>query len=453
MVRSATVVAAAMAGLVLARAAPARELTFPVGEGDFTWESYEAFAAEHDFTGQTIQITATWTGQEKAYFESVLDYFRAATGAEVLYAGSDANAQNIIVSTRAGSPPDVAVVPQPGVVADLAAGGYLTPLGEEAREWVRENYAAGESWVDLGTYEGPDDEPAFYGIFYRVDLKSLVWYEPGSFAEAGYEVPETLEELRALTERIAAEGATPWCLGLGSGAASGWPGTDWVEDLLLRRESLEVYDGWIAGEVEFTDPRIVAAVEDYGWFARNDDFVDGGSSAAATTDFRDSAAGLFTFPPDCYMIKQATFLQSFFPEGTRVGTDVDFFYFPVNPGAEFGRPVMGSGTQFVITRDRPISHAFMAFLRTPIAHEIWMAQSSFQTPYLEAETAVFPTDAQRALNAILTEASSFRFDASDQMPAEVGTAAFWSEIINYTAGTADAESAMRRVQNVWDAVE
>ncbi len=159
-------------------------------------------------------------------------------------------------------------------------------------------------------------------------MKSLVWFVPEKFEEAGYEVPETMEDLKALTEQIVEDGGVPWCIGLGSGAATGWPATDWVEDMMLRVNPPEVYDQWVANEIPFNDPQVIAAIEEYGWFARNDAFVDGGSAAVATTDFRDSPQGLFGFPPKCYMHRQASFIPTFFPEGTEVGTDVDFFYFP-----------------------------------------------------------------------------------------------------------------------------
>jgi len=216
-------------------AAQAQELKFPPGEGDaFTWESYDSFADAHDLDGQTLTITGPWIGPDKELVDSVLAYFEAATGAAVEYSGSDSFEQDIVIAAQAGSAPNIAVFPQPGLAADLAGRGFLSPLGEETADWVRENYAAGDSWVDLGTYENADGTEELFGFFYKVDLKSLVWYVPDAFYEMGYEVPETMEDLRALTERIVADGGTPWCIGLGSGAATGWPATDWVEDLMLR---------------------------------------------------------------------------------------------------------------------------------------------------------------------------------------------------------------------------
>ncbi len=425
-----------------------QDLMFTPGEGDFSWDSYNAFADATDLTGQTLTITGPWIGADGDLVESVLAYFEAATGATVNYSGSDSFEQDIVISIQANSPPNIAVFPQPGLASDMAARGALTPLPDGTADWVRENYSAGDSWVDLGTYAGPDGEDALYGFFYKVDLKSLVWYSPEAFDEAGYDIPQSMEELQALTDQIVADGGTPWCIGLGSGAATGWPATDWVEDLLLRTQPPEVYDQRVANEIPFNDPRIVAAIEEFGHFARNDDYVAGGASSVATTDFRDSPAGLFTYPPECYMHRQASFIPTFFPEGA----DSDFFYFPSYADLDLGNPVLGAGTLWAITEDSPAAEAFISFLETPIAHEIWMAQSGFLTPFGSVNPDVFPTDAQRSMNDILLGATTFRFDGSDLMPGEIGAGAFWTGMVDYVSGES-AEDVATAIQDRWDSIQ
>ncbi|WP_099864014.1 ABC transporter substrate-binding protein [Pararhizobium haloflavum] len=436
-----------------ATGAVAQELMFAPGEDDaFNWESFDSFASEHDLSGESMSMTGPWTGSDAELFESVIAYFEEATGATVNYSGSDSFEQDIVISAEAGSAPNLAVFPQPGLAADMAARGFLSPLEQDTADWVLENYAAGESWVDLGTYEGEDGEDALYGFFYKIDVKSLVWFIPTAFEEAGYEIPETMEDLKGLTEQIVADGGTPWCIGLGSGAATGWPATDWVEDMMLRTQPPEVYDQWVSNEIPFDDPAVVGAIEEFGFFATNDDFVAGGSASVANTDFRESPAGLFSFPPECYMHHQASFIPTFFPEGTQVGTDVDFFYMPPYEAQDLGRPVLGAGTLFAITQDSEVARTFIDFLKTPIAHEIWMAQSGFLTPHTSVNAEVFPTDLQRNLNQILIDATTFRFDASDLMPGEIGAGAFWTGMVDYVGG-ADAETVAADIQQRWDSIE
>lgn len=430
----------------------AGHLPFTPGEGDFNWDSLTAFAEANDLNGEEISVFGPWRGDDQALVESILGYFTEATGATIKYASSETYEQQIVIDTEAGSPPNVAVLPQPGLIQDLVSKGFVEPLGEDTENWLRANYAAGDSWVSLGTYTGPDGEDRLYAFPYKIDLKSLVWYSPENFEDAGYDVPETMEDLKALTQQIVDDGGTPWCIGLGSGGATGWPATDWVEDMMLRTQSPETYDQWIKNEIPFTDPAVVGAIEEFGFFARNDDYVAGGAGAVASTDFRDSPDGMFSSPPQCYMHRQASFIPTFFPEGTEVGLDADFFYFPAYAGKELGKPVLGAGTLAFITNDSPGARALLAFLQTPIAHELWMAQSGFLTPHTGVNTDLYGSDALKKQGEILLNATTFRFDGSDLMPTGVGAGSFWTGMVDY-AGGKDAAAVASQIQESWDALK
>jgi len=419
----------------------AQDLKFPIGEGAFNWDSYAAYDAATNLEGQTLTIFGPWRGEDQVLVESVLAYFSAASGVKVDYSSSENYEQQIVIDTQAGSPPNIAILPQPGLIGDLVAKGFVAPLGEDTAGWLAENYAAGDSWVGLGTFKGKDGAPALYAFPYKIDVKSLVWYSPDTFADAGYAVPQTMEELKALTDQIVADGGTPWCIGLGSGGATGWPATDWVEDLMLRTQSPETYDQWVTHQIPFNDPAVVGAIEEFGWFARNDAYVAGGAGAVASTDFRDSPKGLFTSPPQCYMHRQASFIPSFFPEGTVVGEDADFFYFPAYAGKDLGKPVLGAGTLAFITKDSDAARAFVEFLKTPIAHEVWMAQNGFLTPLKSANADLYGNAALKKQGEILTAATTFRFDGSDLMPGAVGAGSFWTGMVDYTGGKDAAEVA------------
>ncbi|HBG97424.1 MAG TPA: alpha-glucoside ABC transporter substrate-binding protein [Rhodobacteraceae bacterium] len=440
------------AAALAASGATAQDLVIAPGTDGFDWQSYDAFAAAHDLAGETVTIMGPWLGQDRDLVESMIAYFEAATGADVQYAGSDSFEQQIVIDAEAGSPPNIAVFPQPGLAADLAAKGFLAPLGDDMAAWTAENYAAGDSWVSLGSYAGPDGASQFYAFPYKIDLKSLVWYVPENFEDAGYDVPETMEELLALTAQIAEEGETPWCIGLGSGGATGWPATDWVEDILLRTQPPEVYDGWVTNEIPFDDPRIVEAIETFGTFARNDAYVAGGAEAVASTDFRDSPKGLFAVPPQCYMHRQASFIPSFFPEGSVIGEDVDFFYFPAFAEKDLGRPVLGAGTLWAMTNVSDATRVFMDWLTTPIAHEVWMAQTGFLTPHTGVNTETYGDSTLRKMGEILLGADTFRFDGSDLMPGAVGAGTFWTGMVDY-AGGKDAAEVAADIQASWDAIK
>lgn len=421
------------------------------GTGLFNWKSYDDFAAANDFRGAKLSIASPWLGPDAEAAEAVIAYFSAATGANVSQNGSDSFEQQIMIDSEAGSPPDLAVFPQPGLACDLASRGFLAPLGDETANWMSENYAAGPSWVALGSCDGTE---GFYSFSFNVNVKSLVWFVPENFDDAGYEVPETMEALKVLSDQIVADGGTPWCIGLGSGGATGWPATDWVEDMLLRTQTPDVYDQWVKNEIPFDDPRIVAAIEEFGEFVLNDNYVAGGSGAVASTDFRDSPKGLFSSPPQCYMHRQASFIPAFFPEDTVVGEDADFFYLPAYSSQELGKPVLGAGTLIAITQDSEVARGFIEFLKTPIAHEIWMSieTQGFLTPHLGVNSDVYHSDTLRKQGDILRNASTFRFDGSDLMPGAIGAGAFWTGMVDYAGGKSASEVA-RQIQDSWTAIK
>lgn len=401
---------------------------------------------------EQITVFGPWLGPDQENVEAVLGAFAEQSGHDVRYTGSDSFEQQIMVDAEAGSAPNVAVFPQPGLAAGMAARGFLTPLKDGTGDWVRDNYAAGQSWVDLGTYADESGADQLYGFFYKVDVKSLVWYSPENFEDAGYEIPQSMEELIALSDQIVADGGTPWCIGLGSGGATGWPATDWVEDFMLRTQPTDVYDGWVSNEIPFTDERIVAAMDEFGAFARNDAYVAGGAGAVASTDFRDSPKGMFDSPPQCYMHRQASFIPAFFPEGTVVGEDADFFYFPAYAEKDLGSPVLGAGTLWAITNENEAAHELIAFLQSTEAHEIWMAKSGFLTPHKGVDTSKFADPTLKKMNDILLGATTFRFDASDLMPGAVGQGSFWTGMVDYTGGKSAADVASE-IQDSWDAAK
>ena len=428
-------------------------LPFAPGEGPFSWDSYTAWAeSAPDLSGQTVTISGPWLQPEDEVFRSVVAYFADATGAEVIYTGSDSFEQQIVIDAEAGAAPNIAVFPQPGLAADMAARGLLYPLPDGMGPWTAENYGAGESWVDLGTYADKDGNDQLFGFFYNVNVKSLVWYVPENFEDAGYEVPGSMEDLKALTEQIVADGEVPWCIGLGSGAATGWPATDWVEDIMLRTQPADVYDAWTSNEMPFNDPRVVEAIEEFGWFARDDAKVSGGAAAVATTDFRDSPKGLFASPPQCYMHRQASFVPAFFPEGIEFGEDVDFFYFPSYAGKDLGNPVLGGGTLMAITDPSDATNELMEFFQLPLAHEVFMSQSGFLTPHKGVNLDAYLNDALRGQGEILINATTFRFDGSDLMPGGVGAGTFWTGMVDYTGGK-DAQTVADEIQASWDALK
>lgn len=389
----------------------------------------------------TVTILGSITGDGQTRLEQVLAPFTAETGIQVRYEGSDAFATLLSVRADGGNAPDVALFPQPGLMADFARSGALVPL-DSFLTADQLTAAYDDNWLELGSVDGQ-----IYGLWARADVKSLVWYNPQAFAAAGYTIPTTWDQLLALSDQIVADGSTPWCLGIESGAATGWVGTDWVEDMLLRTAGPEVYDQWVSHAIPFTDPRVKAAVEQFGNIALNPDYVVGGSVGVISIPFGDSPTPLFTDPPGCYLHRQANFIASFFPSDVVVGENVSVFQLPgIDP--QFGDPVLVGGTVFAMFSDRPEVRALMTYLASAQPHQIWVGLENYISPHRQVTADDYTDELTRLQAEILANAEIVRFDGSDLMPGEVGTGTFWTGMVDYVGGT-DADTVLANIEASW----
>ena len=378
----------------------------------------------------TLSILGVWTGAEAEAFNKMVAPFETKTGIKVEFTGTRDLPAVLTTRVEAGNPPDVSALPNPGQMIEFAKGGKLIDLSTFMdMNVLKSDYSS--TWLDLGSYKGK-----FHGVFISADLKSLVWYSPKAFAAAGYKVPTTWEEMITLSNKIVADGKTPWAIGLESGAASGWAGTDWIEDIMLRTVEPEVYDLWVSHGISWLDTRVQRAFELFGEIALNEKYVYGGPKAELTINFGDSPDALFTTPPQAYMHRQATFIKSFildhFPNLVP-GEDFDFFFLPPID-SQFGNPALGSADLFAMFNDTPEARAFMKYIVSPEAQEIWVGELGKLSANKRINPTAYPDDLTRKAAKILSEASTFRFDGSDLMPSAVGAGSFWTGILDYISG-------------------
>ena len=389
----------------------------------------------------TVSVLGVITGEQQAQLEAALAPFEEETGIEVIYEGTDAFTTLLPVRIDSNDAPDIALFPQPGLMRSLAEEGALVPLNDViAREDLAAYYP--ESWIELSEVGSE-----VYGIWFRASVKSLVWYVPEQFEQAGYEPPETWEEMMALSDRMIADGKTPWCLGLESGNASGWVGTDWIEEIVLRQSGPEYYDRWVNHEVPFDAPEVQAAFEYFGEIAQSDDYVWGGKTGALSIPWGDSVAGLFGENPDCMMHRQGNFIAGFFPEDVVLGEDVDFFPTP-NINDQYENALVVAGDIVAMINDSSEARALMAYMATPEPHEIWAANGGFLSANKQVDLEVYPDEISRKQAALLTEADIVRFDGSDLMPGAVGTGTFWSGIMDFVAGSSK-ENVTQKIEFYW----
>src|ERR687891_984646 len=215
---------------------------------------------------------------------------------------------------------DVFLAPQPGLVADLAQAGQLTSLEDLGMDVGQLEELFGEYFVSLGEVDGQH-----YGVPTNINLKSMVWYPKDDFDAAGYEVPTTWDDMLALSDQIMQDGGTPWCVGYQSEGSTGWPATDWMEDIMLRTAGPEVYDQWVNHEIPFNDQAVVTAAETFGEIMFTEGYVLGGADQTPSIAFGDAPGPMFEDPPNCWLHRQASFIPAFFPEGVEAGVDYDWF--------------------------------------------------------------------------------------------------------------------------------
>ena len=403
-----------------------------------------ALAGEYD--GTTIDIFGQWPDAEGVAFDDSLKAFRDGTGINVVFSNPTNYETVLKVRVEGDLAPDIAQLAQSGLMRQFAADGKLVDLDTVLDgDQVRADYS--EGFIDAGSADG-----TLYGLYYKQDLKSIVWYPVQAFEAAGYAEPTTWDELEALVDKIKADGnGAPWCTSIEHGDASGWVATDWIEDVLLRTAPPETYDQWVAHEIPFNDPAVVNAANIVGemWFTEGNTY--GGSERINGTWVGDSQTPMFDDPPKCWLHKQAAWIPDFWPEGKEPEVDSKFFYFPaIDP--QYGNPVLGGSDQFVMFNDRPEVRALMQWFSTPESVEERVATGAF----LAASNAVpqewYTAYPMSGLAEIARNATVSRADASDSMPAAIGQGEFWKGMVKWVAQNGEGtEQILSDIEGLWPA--
>lgn len=401
-----------------------------------------------ELTGKTVTIYTSIVTPEDAPHKASYKEFEDCTGITVKYEGDKDFEKNLPQRAQSGNLPDVAFIPQPGLLQTMVDTGKAIPASQSVSDEVDKYFGA-----DWRKYGSVDD--VLYAAPLGANVKSYVWYSPKKFAEKGYKVPTTWDELMTLSKKIATDdpAAKPWCAGFGSGTATGWVGTDWVEDVLLRTAGKDTYDQWVSHKIPFNDPKVLEALGKVGAILKDPAMVNGGFgdvASIATTTFQDGGQPILQ--GKCYLHRQASFYASNWPEGTKVAEDGDVWAFYLPSVDASARPVLGGG-EFVATfRDAPEVKAFAAFLASPdwanakakaTTNGGWVSANK----ELDPANLVSPIDQQSA-KILQDPAAVFRFDGSDMMPSAVGAGTFWSEMTNWVKGQ-DDKTTLDNIEKSW----
>ena len=401
------------------------------------------------------------TGVEGDALEGFVDAYNTEVGTNIQFTGSDDFESQLRIRVDGGDPPAVAVTPQPGSICEFADEGALVSLEDMGYDIGEMEANHSKFWMDLGLCADGNH----YGVPWFPNFKSIVFYHEPTFEAQGYEIPETWEDLIALSSQAVSDGFTPWCFGFESGGATGWPGTDWIEDIFVREAGAEAYTDWFKHDIPFNDPRVVQSFETFGELIFGEGFVLGGAENIAGVNFNDSPGPLFQDPtPGCLMLKQGSFISNVFVDQPEYEageeSEIKTFAFPSidgNVGA------MGGGDTIMVFDDSDdVVQVVKDWITPDWQCTLASASGGGVAPYgghgvagverlpghKDVDLDCYETDQSRAFAASVTEAlaaNTFVFDGGDLMPASVGQGTFWEGMVNFTRGTS--------AQDVADAVE
>jgi alpha-glucoside transport system substrate-binding protein len=385
--------------------------------------------------GGSVSIIGSWTDAEQESFLAMLEPWRERTGVQVDYVGTREMQTQLTAAIEAGGAglPDVAGIPGPGLMQEWFAAGALQPLDFLDQQAYMD--ASPPGLAELGMV---DDTLA--GIFFKAAVKGFIWYNTNVYD--GTE-PDSWE---AVMSTDTGEAEALWCVAFESGGASGWPGTDWIEDIVIRQSGPDAYDAWTNGELAWTSPEIRAAFEEFG---RVIETTAGGGNAIVTTAFQDGGNGLFTEPPQCLFHHQASFMSDFLTDEARAGAapeDFDFFVMPDIDPAHQGA-VTGGGDLFGMFNDTPQARSLIEYLTSAEAQEIWAGRGGFIAANTNVPAEAYADDPSRKSAETLQATTVFRFDASDQMPGAMNDA-FFQAMMSFAQNPGQLDSILENLDSV-----
>ncbi len=398
------------------------------------------------FTGcqpeqQKVTVLGVWGGSELDVFNKIIKAFQDKTGITVEFE-STRDINTVMVSRlQAGNPPDIAILPQLSLLVDMAKQKKLQDLSTllDMNE-LKKSYS--QSWIDLGSVNGK-----FYGLFFKTAIKGLVYYDPEVFKKEGLSVPKTWDELMALSHKLVAEGKTPWAIGIESGSATGWPATDWIENIFVRLYGAQKYRDWYEGKLAWTSDEVKKAWQLFGDIATNNKMVYGGRNGVLSTSFQNAGDPVFSSPPKAYMLQQASFmagmLKDHFPDLKPI-TQLNFFILPpINPqysAVEIGGDVLAA------FKSTPEVKSFLTYLASADA-QAYFAKTGATMPNKNVPQSAYETEIDKRFAKILTSANTIVFDASDMMPSEVNSQ-FWSATVSYIQDPTKLDELLGKLENL-----
>lgn len=396
--------------------------------------------------GSTVKL---WASVDQPVLDGIkaqVDPLAKAKGITIQWSKVENINQLIITKIQANDVPDIAWIPQPGVAADIVKRGKATALDNVV------DMAALKASMLPGTLEAGTVNGKLYGMLVSANAKSFVFYPKKAWAAAGYTAPKSLDELNALTDKIKSQGKTPWCMGIGSDAATGWPATDWFEDLILRYGGTAGYDDWVTHKTKFDSPLVRQAAAEFQKLLFTPGNTLGGRKSIASNPFGTAGNPMFDKKPGCYMYKQGSFITTFFPKAVQADlqNQVGVFGFP--PAKAGGdNPLLGGGDLAMLMKDTKGGEEVMKLLSDKSIGDKAAGTSNFLSPHKDFDTSKYNGAIAQDVAKLAYSSTAFRFDGSDAMPGAVGAGTFWKDITAWISGQESLDAALKNIDSSWPA--
>jgi len=395
---------------------------------------------------KSIEIMFGFGGDQSKGFEAAMKEFESSSGITVKLTEASQSFDTLIrPRVQGNNPPDIALFPQPGLMLDFAKQGKLQDLGSLLDvDRLRGQLIPGI--LETGTLDGK-----VYGVIASMNVKSLVWYPKKAFEAKGYKIPTTIAELEALTNQIKADGTAPWCVGIASAAATGWPATDWIEDFVLRYGGPEKYDQWVRHEIPFNDPVVVQAAQEFDKLALADGNVFGGRKAVVSNDYATAMNPMFDNPPKCFLHRQGNFItqKGFIKESARQNLDEEVGLFQL-PGTDAAnKPLLVGGDLAGAFSNDDDTKKALEYIASPTFAFKNLAASSYLSPYKEFDVNKYEDTTTQEIAKLAYGSTVARFDGSDLMPGAVGAGSFWKGMTAWIGGQKSLDEALKDIQDSW----
>ncbi len=398
--------------------------------------------------GSNSKTVTVWTSVDQPVldgFEKELNPLAKKQGITVEWKKVNNINQLVMTSIQANKAPDIALIPQPGVVADIVKRNKATALDSVV------DMSTLKSSMTPGTLEAGTVNGKLYGLLVSMNVKSLVFYNKKAWAKAGYPVPKSLDELNSLTDKIRSAGGTPWCMGVQDpGGASGWPATDWFEDLVMRYGGAKEYNDWVSHKVKFDSPVVKQSAAEFQKLLFTPGNVAGGRKGIANSNWQTVANSMFNAKPGCWMLKQGNFITGFFPKNVQANLDANVGVFGFPPAKAGGEnPTLGGGDLATLLNSSKNSQAVMKLMASKDLGKESAKSGDYISPHKDFDTSLYPNTIVKGAANVAYKSTAFLFDGSDAMPAQVGAGSFWKQMVAWISGDTDLETALKNIDASW----